>query len=190
MTFLTLGSTRLDERWGVETSAKGGRFKLNRDFGGYALTARAALTIEDIEPRVRLSIPSPEKLRTVGDLVHFDKVAYKWPGASRKVVEDVMFTVQQGGRVAFVGAVCHCLLLCTISHTVLDPEWTREIHSRSTYSWCSHPYDWDHHPSSAPQDRLLFATLRRVPLVRSAHNHCPPILPLLPHCTRRKCRRT
>jgi hypothetical protein len=28
---------RLDERWGLEKSAKGTRFKLNRDFGGYAL---------------------------------------------------------------------------------------------------------------------------------------------------------
>ncbi len=34
---------RLDDRWGVEQSAKGTRFKLNRDLVGYHLTSRAEL---------------------------------------------------------------------------------------------------------------------------------------------------
>ena len=39
------------------------------------------------------------------DLVHFDNVTYKYPKAVKPVVSDVTFTVQQGGRCAFIGAV-------------------------------------------------------------------------------------
>ena len=103
----SLSCDRLDERWGLEKSAKGGRFKLNRDLGGYYLTARGEILIEDYEPKVRINLPAPEKLRTLGDLVHFDNVSFKHPGASQRLLENVTFTMQQGGRCVFVGAVSH-----------------------------------------------------------------------------------
>lgn len=113
---------RLDERWGAETSAKGTRFKLNRDMSAanvyYNLTNRLEIAIEDLEPKVKITLPNPEKLRTTGELVSFDGVAFKYPTASPAkekpvwVLQDVTFTVGQGGRCVLVGAVgvprCAC----------------------------------------------------------------------------------
>lgn len=95
---------RLDERWGTEVSAKGTRFKLNRDLAGYHLSNRAEIEIEGGEPPVRIVLPNPDKLRTIGDLIHFDNVlfSYRHPGAK---LEGVTFTVGQSSRCAFVGAV-------------------------------------------------------------------------------------
>ncbi|KAK7062089.1 iron complex transport system ATP-binding protein [Favolaschia claudopus] len=95
---------KLDERWGAETSAKGTRFKLNRDMAGYHLSNRAEIDKVVTEPRIKINIESPEKLRTVGDLIHFDAVEYRFPKAKKAFLEDITFTVSQGGRCAFVGA--------------------------------------------------------------------------------------
>ena len=96
---------RLDERWGAETSAKGTRFKLNRDMSGYFLSNRAAIEIDEGEPPVKVVIDNPEKLRTAGNLVHLDNVAIRFKGAEKPLFEGVTLTVGQGGRCAFVGAV-------------------------------------------------------------------------------------
>ncbi|KAI0343208.1 P-loop containing nucleoside triphosphate hydrolase protein [Trametopsis cervina] len=98
---------KLDERWGAETSAKGGRFKLNRDFGGYHLTARGAIVIDEGEPPVKVTVDNPEKLRTAGNLIHMDNVYFRYPKAEKPILEGVTFTVEQGGRCAFVGANGH-----------------------------------------------------------------------------------
>ncbi|KAJ6561577.1 P-loop containing nucleoside triphosphate hydrolase protein [Mycena vulgaris] len=95
---------KLDERWGAETSAKGTRFKLNRDMAGYHNSNRAEVDKVLTEPRVKISIASPEKLRTLGDLIHFDAVEYRFPKAKKAFLEDITFTINQGGRCAFVGA--------------------------------------------------------------------------------------
>ncbi|KAJ7368722.1 P-loop containing nucleoside triphosphate hydrolase protein [Mycena albidolilacea] len=95
---------KLDERWGAETSAKGTRFKLNRDMAGYFLSNRKEVDQIVTEPRIKINIESPEKLRTAGDLIHFDAVEYRFPKAKKPFLEDITFTVNQGGRYAFVGA--------------------------------------------------------------------------------------
>lgn len=95
---------RLDDRWGIEQSAKGGRFKLNRDLAGYHLTSRAEIAQDDVERRVKMSLPQPSKLRTSGDLIHFQDVAFRYPKTKNNVVESVSFTVGQTGRCSFIGA--------------------------------------------------------------------------------------
>ncbi|KAJ7223921.1 P-loop containing nucleoside triphosphate hydrolase protein [Mycena rebaudengoi] len=95
---------KLDERWGVETSAKGTRFKLNRDMEGYFHSARLAVDKVVTEPHIKINIESPEKLRTLGDLVHFDAVEYRFPKAKTPFLQGITFTINQGGRAAFVGA--------------------------------------------------------------------------------------
>ncbi|GAA6024343.1 hypothetical protein JCM8202_003687 [Rhodotorula sphaerocarpa] len=67
---------KLEERWGAETSAKGTRFKLNRDMAGFHLDRRGAIEIEAPERQVKIKLEDPPPLRTLGDL---------------------------GGRIAFVG---------------------------------------------------------------------------------------
>ncbi|KAJ7498543.1 P-loop containing nucleoside triphosphate hydrolase protein [Mycena latifolia] len=95
---------KLDERWGAETSAKGTRFKLNRDMAGYFNTNRLEIDKVIAEPRIKINIDSPEKLRTAGDLIHFDAVEYRFPKAKKPFLEDITFTINQGGRCALVGA--------------------------------------------------------------------------------------
>lgn len=95
---------RLDDRWGIEQSAKGGRFKLNRDLAGFHLTSRAEIAEEDTERRVKISLSQPTKLRTAGDLIHFQDVAFRYSKSKKNVVEGVNFTVGQGGRCSFIGA--------------------------------------------------------------------------------------
>lgn len=113
---LTPTYPRLTERFGVETSAKGTRFKLNRDMAGYFLTNRADVVIEDGEPKVKIVLPNPEKLRTLGELVSFENVGFRYPPRSksekpRQMLEGVTFTVGQGGRCVFVGAVSTRIVL-------------------------------------------------------------------------------
>ncbi|KAJ7693913.1 P-loop containing nucleoside triphosphate hydrolase protein [Mycena rosella] len=95
---------KLDERWGAETSAKGTRFKLNRDMAGYHNTNRSEIEMAFVERTVKISIASPDKLRTLGDLIHFDAVEYRFPKAKKPFLEEITFTVNQGGRLALVGA--------------------------------------------------------------------------------------
>ncbi|KZO96211.1 P-loop containing nucleoside triphosphate hydrolase protein [Calocera viscosa TUFC12733] len=96
---------KLDERWGVEVNAKGHKFKLNRDMAfQYALTTRQGVEFEDQERNVKIFLPQAPELRTMGDLITFDKVSFKFPKTQRLLLEDVTFSVPQSGRMAFVGA--------------------------------------------------------------------------------------
>lgn len=96
---------KLDERWGNERSATGGRFKLNRDMAGYHFSNRGEIEIKAREAAVKLKIHDPPGLKTLGDLIHFDNVAFRYKGKKDYMLKDVSFTVDQGGRCAFVGAV-------------------------------------------------------------------------------------
>lgn len=113
---------KLDDRWGLERNAKGGRFRLHKDLAGFHFTAREAIVMEAEEARVKIRIQNPAELRAIGDLIHFDNVAVRYSGMGKNVLEDVKFTVDQGGRCAFVGAVSYsidlwwsfCLLLIDV----------------------------------------------------------------------------
>lgn len=63
---------KLDDRWGLETSARGGRFKLNRDLLGYHLTSRAEIDIPQDERPVSFALPEPSELRFPGALIVSD----------------------------------------------------------------------------------------------------------------------
>jgi ABC-type transport system involved in cytochrome bd biosynthesis fused ATPase/permease subunit len=72
---------------------------------GYHLTNRAELVEEAQERSVHMIIPSPAKLRARGELIHFDGVNLKYKSAPKPLLDNVTFTVGEGARVAFVGAV-------------------------------------------------------------------------------------
>ncbi|CAN8102874.1 unnamed protein product [Discula destructiva] len=105
---------KLDDRWGLEVSAKGGRFKLNRDLVGYHLTGRADIEIpyEDRPPSIIL--PQPPDLRFPGPLISLEDVTFRYPlqgGAKGKQtaavtppkLKDVTFSVSMGDRVGILG---------------------------------------------------------------------------------------
>ncbi|KAI0197750.1 P-loop containing nucleoside triphosphate hydrolase protein [Astrocystis sublimbata] len=100
---------KLDERWGLETSAKGGRFKLNRDLPGYYLTSRAEIEIPQDERPVNFVLPEPSDLRFPGSLISLDKAAFRYlkssstKTGSSPVVEDVTLSVHMGDRIGILG---------------------------------------------------------------------------------------
>jgi ATPase subunit of ABC transporter with duplicated ATPase domains len=95
---------KLNDRWGAETSAKGTRFKLNRDLGGYHDTKRDAIEIEAPEAETKIKLPAAAELRVAGDLVHLEHVSLGYK-KGQTVVEGVNLTLGYGDRVALVGKV-------------------------------------------------------------------------------------
>jgi ATP-binding cassette subfamily F protein 3 len=99
---------KLDERMGMEVSAKGGRFKLNRDLAGYYLTNRAEIEIPQDEAAVKLRIPGEVgELRGGGALVAFEGVGFRYKGknggADKQVLEGITFSIHPGGRMGIIG---------------------------------------------------------------------------------------
>ena len=96
---------KLDERWGMEVGLKGGRFKLNRDLGGYHLSGRAEIEIPDFEPPVKLTFPrQPPDLRFPGALVSLEKVTFAYAGRKKApTLVDVSLTIHPGTRTGLAG---------------------------------------------------------------------------------------
>ncbi|KAL1598115.1 hypothetical protein SLS59_007125 [Nothophoma quercina] len=96
---------KLDERWGMEVGLKGGRFKLNRDLGGYHTTSRAEIQVPDFEPPVKLTFPrQPPYLRFPGALVSLEKVTFGYPGRKKTpTLTDVSLTIHPGTRTGLAG---------------------------------------------------------------------------------------
>jgi ATPase subunit of ABC transporter with duplicated ATPase domains len=70
---------KLDERWGLEVSAKGGRFKLNRDLVGHHFTARAEIEVPPDARAPSFVLPEPTDLRFPGSLISIDAVSFRYP---------------------------------------------------------------------------------------------------------------
>ena len=106
--FSKLAKTRqkkLDDRWGIERSAKGGRFKLNRDLGGYYLTSRAQIEIDYGDKPINIVVPSPEPMRFPGALISASNISFSYgtgPNAS-VALQDVSLTIHPGSRIALLG---------------------------------------------------------------------------------------
>ncbi|KXJ92420.1 ABC transporter [Microdochium bolleyi] len=111
---------KLDDRMGLEVSAKGTRFKLNRDLVGFHLTSRAEIDIPQDEKAVRFVLPDPPELRFPGSLLSLENVSFRYPAArsTRKpgsavaaarpapmplVLQDISLTVQMGDRIGILG---------------------------------------------------------------------------------------
>jgi ATP-binding cassette subfamily F protein 3 len=114
---------KLDERWGVETSAKGtrcvlsilsfhskylffpspSRFKLNRDMAGYFLTNRRELEIPELDKPIKLTFPDPDPMRFPGALISASNISFTYPGSAKKVLDDVTLTIHPGARMGLVG---------------------------------------------------------------------------------------
>ncbi|KAK2023551.1 ABC transporter [Colletotrichum zoysiae] len=101
---------KLDDRWGLQVSAKGGRFKLNRDLVGYHLKARDEIDIPQGERPVSLSLPEPPDLRFPGPLISVEKATFRYPAAKSEakamaptVLQDINLSVHMGDRVGILG---------------------------------------------------------------------------------------
>jgi ABC-type multidrug transport system fused ATPase/permease subunit len=103
---------KLQDRMGLEKSAKGTRFKLNRDLEGYHLTSRAEVVVDRAEMELSWKIPPPPEIRS-GVLVSLEDVSVGYglrPGAGgggggKIVLEGVSLSVFPGSRLSVVGSV-------------------------------------------------------------------------------------
>jgi ATP-binding cassette subfamily F protein 3 len=95
---------KLDERMGLEVSAKGGRFKLNRDLVGYHNSRRDALEVPMDDPMVRLALPrTPPPLRFPGVLLAFENFGFRYKGLKTPTLSGVNLAIHPGARVGIVG---------------------------------------------------------------------------------------
>lgn len=94
---------KLDDRWGLQVSAKGGRFKLNRDLVGYHLTARDEIEIPPEDRPIVIALPDPPELRFPGPLISLEKVAFRYAARSPLIVQDINLSVGMGDRIGILG---------------------------------------------------------------------------------------
>lgn len=95
---------KLEERTGLEVSAKGTRFKLNRDLPGYHLTARDDIDVPEFDPPITMLVPQePPELRNSGALVCLENVGFTYKKAKDPTLNNINLIVHPGSRTALVG---------------------------------------------------------------------------------------
>lgn len=95
---------KVEERTGLEVSAKGGRFKLNRDLAGYHLTNRAEIEIPEFDPSVSITLPSQEaELRFPGSLISVENATYRYTKTKTTVLDRINLVIQPNERLAIAG---------------------------------------------------------------------------------------
>lgn len=100
---------RLDDRTGMNVSAKGTRFKLNRDLVGYFLTHREAIDIPPEDRPVSVTLPSPPDLRFPGPLISLEAVTFRYPpprgskALPPPTLSDITLSIHTGDRIGILG---------------------------------------------------------------------------------------
>lgn len=94
---------KLDERMGMEVSAKGGRFKLNRDLAGYHLSNRDVIEVPKEEEAVSLRFPPAPEMRFQSSLISLEGVSYRYPKTLKPALQDVNLIVHPGDRIGLLG---------------------------------------------------------------------------------------
>ncbi|EMT60452.1 Putative ABC transporter ATP-binding protein YheS [Fusarium odoratissimum] len=94
---------KLDNRWGLQVNARGGRFKLNRDLAGFHLTARDDIDIPPEDRPVVVNLPEPPDLRFPGALISLEKVLFRYSAKTPLVVQDITLSVGMGDRIGILG---------------------------------------------------------------------------------------
>ncbi|GJN66790.1 hypothetical protein PCL_04329 [Purpureocillium lilacinum] len=94
---------KLDDRWGMQVGAKGGRFKLNKELNGFFLKSREDIDIPPEERPVVITLPEPPDLRFPGSLLSVEKASYRYSPKTPVVIQDINLTVGMGDRVGVLG---------------------------------------------------------------------------------------
>ena len=95
---------KLDERFGIEKSSKGHRFKLNdAENAGYFLTLRQQIDFGTADGHVRWSFPVPAPLRHQGSLIEVENVSFSYSPNSPEILHKITLNVQLDDRIGIVG---------------------------------------------------------------------------------------
>jgi ATPase subunit of ABC transporter with duplicated ATPase domains len=93
---------KLNDRFGIERSEKGHRFKYHRDIG-LEKTKRLGVTFDQPDPKIQFAFPEPAALRNKDSLL---KISNVWFGYQKDVtiLKDITLNVQPGDKIAIVGS--------------------------------------------------------------------------------------
>jgi ATPase subunit of ABC transporter with duplicated ATPase domains len=94
---------KVEDRMGLQVSATGGRFKLNRDLPGYHLTSRADIEVPEDERGISILLPMAPDLRFPGPLVSLEGVTFRYPSSKGPVLQDINLVIHTGDRIGIVG---------------------------------------------------------------------------------------
>ncbi|KAL5610300.1 hypothetical protein FOVSG1_004981 [Fusarium oxysporum f. sp. vasinfectum] len=94
---------KLDNRWGLNVNARGGRFKLSRDIAVSHLSTREQIDIPPEDRPVIIAIPEPPDLRFPGPLVSLEKASFRYAPSSPFEVEAITLSVNMSDRVGILG---------------------------------------------------------------------------------------
>ncbi|KAL1957473.1 hypothetical protein VTO42DRAFT_5936 [Malbranchea cinnamomea] len=94
---------KVDERMGVQVSARGGRFKLSRDRIGWHDSLRAEIEVPQEEKGVSVVIPDASDLRFPGPLISMESLTFKYKLRAAPVLNDVELVIHMGDRVGIMG---------------------------------------------------------------------------------------
>ncbi|TGO89148.1 hypothetical protein BPOR_0123g00190 [Botrytis porri] len=139
---------KLDNRMGMEVSAKGTRFKLNRDLAGYHLTAREEIEIPPEERGISMMIPLAPDLRFPGPLLSLENISFRYPTSESSkstttpapfVLENVNLTIHMGDRIGIVGlnGAGKSTLLSLLTETAKPTKGTLTKHPRLRLAYYS-----------------------------------------------------
>ncbi|PTU22843.1 hypothetical protein P175DRAFT_0453837 [Aspergillus ochraceoroseus IBT 24754] len=94
---------KLDDRMGIQVSANGGRFKLNRDLVGFHLNARAEIEVPQDEKGASIALPDASELRFPGPLISLEGVTFKYQTGTAPVLKDIDLVIHMGDRIGIMG---------------------------------------------------------------------------------------
>ncbi|KAF3016639.1 hypothetical protein E8E15_005091 [Penicillium rubens] len=94
---------KVDDRMGLQVSASGGRFKLNRDLVGWHAHNRAEIEVPTDEKGATMSLPDATELRFPGPLVSLEGIVFQYKKTDRVILDDVNLVVHLGDRVGIMG---------------------------------------------------------------------------------------
>ncbi|OJD19601.1 hypothetical protein AJ78_00458 [Emergomyces pasteurianus Ep9510] len=94
---------KVDERMGVQVSAKGTRFKLNRDRVGFHDSMRDEIEVPQDEKRASISIPNPQELRFPGPLVSLESISFQYKPQGDTILNGIDLVIHMGDRVGIMG---------------------------------------------------------------------------------------
>jgi ATPase subunit of ABC transporter with duplicated ATPase domains len=94
---------KVEDRMGLQVSARGGRFKLNRDRPGWNATSRAEIEVPEDERAVSISLPMAPDLRFPGPLVSLEGVTFQYPSSKTAVLQDINLVIHSGDRIGILG---------------------------------------------------------------------------------------
>ena len=94
---------KVDERMGVQVSANGGRFKLNRDHAGWHDSARAEIEVPVNEKGVSMVFPDPPDPRFPGPLISLEAVVFRYKLRDTPVLNGIDLVMHTGDRIGIMG---------------------------------------------------------------------------------------